>query len=141
MFLYKNQFLLIFSFLSIPIELWESTAAICGNLPGMFLFVVVLFVVLSFSLKNNGFHQRSTATNLIHSISLIEFDNFHQTVCFRTVAVFYENHLLVILIVNLFLGVIYKKMYVLFDVKSNNVLKISSYIMMILTLKMEKLSF
>ena len=28
MFLYKNQFLLIFSFLSIPIELWESTAAI-----------------------------------------------------------------------------------------------------------------
>ena len=27
MFLYKNQFLLIFSFLSIPIELWESTAA------------------------------------------------------------------------------------------------------------------
>ena len=28
MLLYKNQFLLIFSFLSIPIELWESTAAI-----------------------------------------------------------------------------------------------------------------
>ena len=28
MFLYKKQFLLIFSFLSIPIELWESTAAI-----------------------------------------------------------------------------------------------------------------
>ena len=28
MFLYKNQFLLIFSFLSIPIELLESTAAI-----------------------------------------------------------------------------------------------------------------
>ena len=28
MFLYTNQFLLIFSFLSIPIELWESTAAI-----------------------------------------------------------------------------------------------------------------
>ena len=28
MFLYKNLFLLIFSFLSIPIELWESTAAI-----------------------------------------------------------------------------------------------------------------
>ena len=28
MFLYKNQFLLIFSFLSIPIELWVSTAAI-----------------------------------------------------------------------------------------------------------------
>ena len=34
MFVYKNQFLLIFSFLSIPMELWESTAAI--NLPGMF---------------------------------------------------------------------------------------------------------
>ena len=28
MFFYKNQFLLIFSFLSIPIELWESTEAI-----------------------------------------------------------------------------------------------------------------
>ena len=28
MFLYKIQFLLIFSFLSIPIELWKSTAAI-----------------------------------------------------------------------------------------------------------------
>ena len=28
MFLYKNLFLLIFSFLSITIELWESTAAI-----------------------------------------------------------------------------------------------------------------
>ena len=28
MFFYKNQFLLIFSFLSTPIELWESTAAI-----------------------------------------------------------------------------------------------------------------
>ena len=32
MFLYKSQFLLIFSFLSIPIELWESTAAFFPSL-------------------------------------------------------------------------------------------------------------
>ena len=38
MFLYKNQFLLIFSFLSIPIELWESTAAIFRQSTGYVYF-------------------------------------------------------------------------------------------------------
>ena len=39
MFLYKNQFLLIFSFLSIPIDLWESTAAIFRQSAGyVYLF-------------------------------------------------------------------------------------------------------
>ena len=40
MFLYKNQFLLIFSFLPIPIELWESTAAIFRQSAG---YVFILF--------------------------------------------------------------------------------------------------
>ena len=38
MFIYKNQFLLIFSFLSIPIELWESTAATCRQSAGYVLY-------------------------------------------------------------------------------------------------------
>ena len=38
MFLYKKQFLLIFSFLSIPIELWESTAAILRQYAGYVYF-------------------------------------------------------------------------------------------------------
>ena len=38
MFLYKIQFLLIFSFLSIPIELWESTAAIFRQSAGYVFF-------------------------------------------------------------------------------------------------------
>ena len=37
MFLYKNQFLLIFSFLSIPLELWESTVAIFRQSAGYVL--------------------------------------------------------------------------------------------------------
>ena len=41
MFLYKNQFLLIFSFLSIPIELWESTVAIFRQAAG---YVLQLFL-------------------------------------------------------------------------------------------------
>ena len=43
MFLYKNQIFLIFSFLSIPIELWESTAAIFRQSAG--------YVLLSFGLQ------------------------------------------------------------------------------------------
>ena len=40
MFLYKNQLLLIFYFLSIPKELWESTAAIFRQFDGYVLILV-----------------------------------------------------------------------------------------------------
>ena len=40
MFLHKKQFLLIISFLSIPIDLWESTAAIFRQFAG---YVLICF--------------------------------------------------------------------------------------------------
>ena len=45
MFLYKNQFLLIFSFLSIPIESLESTVAIFPQSAGYDFFVVVIILM------------------------------------------------------------------------------------------------
>ena len=53
MFLYKNQFLLIFSFLSIPIELWESTATIFRQSSGY------VFSILFMSLSKAGIQPLS----------------------------------------------------------------------------------
>ena len=51
MFLYKNQFLLIFSFLSIPIELRESTAAFFRQFAG---YVLILEIEILLELFKSG---------------------------------------------------------------------------------------
>ena len=56
MFLYKNQFLLIFSFLSIPIELWESTAAIFRQSVG-YVFLNLTELTHQFLSLRNKFCQ------------------------------------------------------------------------------------
>ena len=60
MFLYKNQFLLIFSFLSIPIELWESTAAIFQQSAGFVYFM------------RTGFFKMNVVRKQFWSCSFIE---------------------------------------------------------------------
>ena len=77
MFLYKNQFSLIFSFLSITIDLWESTGRVfSGNLPGMFL----TFTVISQDFSASGF-------NLLKGL-IIGFAHFNIT---NFSKVFFQN--------------------------------------------------
>ena len=58
MFLYKNQFLLIFSFLSIPIELWESTAAIFRQSTGYVIYVLPILYLRLLGVRKAGANWR-----------------------------------------------------------------------------------
>ena len=68
MFSYKNQFVLIFSFLSIPIELWESTAAIFRQSA---VYVSKLLTIPCCELRYKNSH--SLAVIMLFSFQLIIF--------------------------------------------------------------------
>ena len=81
MFLYKNQFLLIFSLLSIPIELWESTADIFRQSAGYVInvtlirflhqFLCVLVCVLTMKQKVEQKSERFRVVKFFSNFKLV----------------------------------------------------------------------